>query len=273
MKKKSIKMHLAKVFIALGGTTTIAASCNVTPSVGYENFAEDLDEGLQLLPIEVYMPEEVDIQGIVEFARDAMINPNFKEKFHRNPEGLLKQYGIEYFDKNSAQIQLLLAGSDPEIIEAIRQNDFHLYLSLLEKKNYLQSDVVVRINNMFKDGVVPTRAYNDEALNFVLAIPIVLAAAAVVVVAAAWAVAAWAHIATSTDIFTTGYADSTLLTDDAINLYLDETKSLNTIEMDEEEYVSAVREVILNANVSDDPATNNTLFQLGCGTVGNILNE
>ena len=63
------------------------------------------------------------------------------------------------------------------------------------------------------------------------------------------------------------------MTDDAINLYLDETKSLNTIEMDEEEYVSAVREVILNANVSDDPATNNTLFQLGCGTVGNILNE
>ena len=236
--------------------------------VNSDNFAKDQDEGLQMLPVDLYLSEEVNLNGILEFTNDVMSKPDFVQKFYENPEGILKKYGIEEFDKDSPQIQIILAGADPDVLKAIKDNNFKAYLQILEEKNYLQSDFIQQMNRMVDNDFLKTKAYEEVRTNFVLTIPVAIAAAVVVVVAAAVSVAAWAHIAAMTDLFIRAASSDgeLLLEDDALTLYVDKSKSLDTIDINEEEYVSEIRKIILNAEVSNDPETNNKLFQVACGT-------
>ena len=115
----------------------------------------------------------------------------------------------------------------------------------------------------------------DPTYGCVLMIPVVLGAAVVVAVAAAWVVAAWAHVAAYTDIAVSGATgeDLPILSEDAIMLYLDQTKSLDTKDLTEDEYLAVIRDIFSETNITDDPETANKLFQYGCGTAEHLINK
>lgn len=67
--------------------------------------------------------------------------------------------------------------------------------------------------------------------------------------------------------------DIPILSEDAVTLYLDQTKSLETKDLTEAEYVSRIREILGESNITDDPETANTLFQYGCGTAEHLIDD
>ena len=92
MNTNDFKTHVAKIFIAIGGVATTTVSCELLPySENSDNFAKDQDEGLQMLPVDLYLSEEVNLNGILEFTNDVMSKPDFVQKFYENPEGILKK--------------------------------------------------------------------------------------------------------------------------------------------------------------------------------------
>lgn len=277
MNKDQIRNHIAKVMLALGGFATVAESCNkqaFTP-LGCENFAQDQLLGESLLPINIYLPDDINVEGMIQFAQDVLSKPNFKQVFYKDPQRIMSEYGIGSYDVDSPQIQVILASADPDVQDKINEHDFKGYLHVLEQKNYLQTDVVRQMLAVMDAGLpIDTKAI-DPSYGCVLMIPVVLGAAVVVAVAAAWIVAAWAHVAAYTELTIRGSAieDIPILSEDAITLYMDQSKSLDTMDLTEEEYVSLIREILGEANLTEDPDAANALFQYGCGTAEHLINE
>lgn len=277
MNKNQINNHIAKIMIALGGFATVAESCdkNTFIPLGSENFAKDHLSGESLLPVSVYLSDEINVAGMILFAQDVISKPDFKQIFYNNPQQVLSEYGIEFYDIESPQIQVILASADPDVQKKIDEKDFKGYLHVLEQKNYLQTEVVRQMIATMDAGMpIDTKAI-DPTYGCVLMIPVVLGAAVVVAVAAAWVVAAWAHVAAYTDIAVSGATgeDLPILSEDAIMLYLDQTKSLDTKDLTEDEYLAVIRDIFSETNITDDPETANKLFQYGCGTAEHLINK
>lgn len=263
--------------LALGGVATVTESCNkefLTPLYS-KDFAEDKDSGQSLLPMNVYLPDGININGMIQFSRDALSKPNFKQAFYSNPKEVLSQYGIESYDIDSPQIQVILASVDPDVQKKIKDRDFKGYLHILEQKKYLQTEVVRQLTTTINKGIPMDTKSIEDTYDCVLMIPIVLGAAAIVAVAAAMMVATWAHVATYTDLVINGDSKDGLpiLSEEAIMLYLDETKNLNTKDITEEEYIAIIRDIFSGTNITNNPETANKLFQYGCGTTEYLINN
>ena len=56
-QKKSIKNHCKDILLVIGASSVALASCSkpYVEGLTYDNFAENLDEGLSLIPIDVYL--------------------------------------------------------------------------------------------------------------------------------------------------------------------------------------------------------------------------
>lgn len=286
MKKDDLKMHAAKIFVALGGISTVAASCNKDVlSCGMESFTSDEDEGISLLPIDLMVSENVNIQGMVDFAKDVIASNELQQQFNANPTAVLEQYHISQFDARSPQIQVLFAMGDSEVLSAIRKNDFDAYLNIMEKKQYLQSDMIKKIKKQMEQGISidQTKAVLQTE-DCIVGVPVILfvAAAIVIVVAIEVGIAIdlgvtvrGAESLTKSSLKEiTGYNldASSIIHDDAITIYVDKSKSLKTIEIGEEEYVTEIREKIASLDCIND-IDEEEVFQITCGTIEHLLNE
>ena len=267
MRKDTLKLHISKTFIALGCVSMVAESCTSYYPVSSEDFAKDDDEGAALLPLDVYVPESVSLSGIASFSRDIINDTGLLERFYKNPAQTLESYGISYFDKDSTQIQMLLASADPDVLSCISNGDFRGYLNVLKEKNYLQSDVVKQLqqalNNPTSDMDSPTSLGEGESL-------IVIGAVLILVVAAVGILAAVTTVVyTSVEI--AGSEDESEPEDSAINLYIDKSKSIGTLDMSETDYVSHVRKIIEGLNITANGETMERLFQLCLGTANHFI--
>ena len=277
MNKSQIKSHVAKIMVALGGFVTVAESCDkrVYTPLGSENFAKDRLLGDSLLPVNVYLSDDINVEGMIQFAQDVLSKPDFKEVFYRNPKQVLSEYGIESYDIDSPQIQVILASADPDVQQKIADKDFKGYLHILEQKNYLQTDVVRFMLATMDAGLQIDTKSADVTYGCVLVIPVVLGAVLVLAVALALVVAGYVDVVAYTELTTRGASidDIPILSEDAVTLYLDQTKSLETKDLTEAEYVSRIREILGESNITDDPETANTLFQYGCGTAEHLIDD
>lgn len=291
--KNSTKQHISKIFVLLGGFSIGVESCTLDymSPVTQADFVEDKEEGQALLPIEIYVGDTASIEGIVKFANDIILNEGLKQRFNKSPDLVLNEYGITHWDKTSPQIQLILACGDMEIQDAMQKNDFKKYLQLLEEKELLQSDLIVQLNHAFKDENIMSKLSNltrdnsvvSEEIAFVV-VTVALVAAAVWVAAAirlaaavqwvaavqaAAAVHAYAYVGTITKV--SGSANVLSVDDEAIMLYQDTSKDINTIEYGEEVYVSEIRDFMTTSDVLREREDLNTLFQIACGTTEKLI--
>lgn len=291
--KQSTKQHISKIFVLLGGISVGVESCTLDylPPVTQSDFAKDQDEGQALLPLEIYVGETDAIDGIIKFANDIIFNEGLARRFNKAPELVLSEYGITHWDKTSPQIQLILACGDQEIQEAMQKNDFKKYLQLLEEKELLQSDLIVQLNQAYRNdnimNMIGSMTKSNSVVSEEIGLVVVTVAlvAAVVWVAAAirlaaavqWAAAvqaaaavhAYAYVGSITKV----YANSNILSveDEAITLYQDTSKDINTIELGEEEYVSEIRDFMRTNDILRERSDLNTLFQIACGTTEKII--
>lgn len=277
MSKNQIKTHVAKVLFALGSLSTVAESCSKTAfmPLSSSNFAADQKYGDSLLPVGVYLPEGYNIDGIIRFAQDVVNKPGFKNSFYKNPELVLKQYGIESYDPSSPQIQIILASADPEVMKMIEKHDFRGYLHVLEEKNYLQTETVQKFISIMDSTDPNTKSQMEAELGCVLTIPIALAIAVVVAVEVAWVAAVWAHVVAKVDLAVQAYsiAEMSMLKENAITLYLDQSRKLGTLDISEDKYISAIREAFSDGNITNDEEDANKLFQYGCGAAKHLIEE
>ena len=88
-------------------------------------------------------------------------------------------------------------------------------------------------------------------------------------VQAAAAVHAVAYLATY--VKTAGPEKEMILEDEAITLYIDKTKDIDTIKMGEEKYIEDIREFMKTTDGLKDREDINTLFHIACGTSEMIM--
>lgn len=113
--KTLTKQHVAKMLLLVGGSSTVAESCLPNNLLfTQKDFAKDNEQGIALMPFSVYVDKSVNIQGVLSFVHDVTTDSGTCEKFSNNPESVLKSYGINSFDKNDYQLQLLMAMADKD---------------------------------------------------------------------------------------------------------------------------------------------------------------
>lgn len=292
--KNNTKQHIAKMFLLLGSSATLVESCTFDlPPLNQKNFAPDLDYGPQMLPIKLYVENEDYVKNVLEFTNDIITDKELLNRFGKNPEKILGEYGITRIDTNDTQIQILIATADTEIQDAMREKDFKKYLHILERKGLLQSDIITNLNSILKeDNLLSHVQYQtkgdtnqriDTTTNFVVSVVALVVALAWVAagvrlavgiqwaaaVQAAAAVHAVAYLATY--VKTAGPEKEMILEDEAITLYIDKTKDIDTIKMGEEEYIEDIREFMKTTDGLKDREDINTLFQIACGTSEMIM--
>lgn len=291
------KQHIAKVLLLVGGTATVAESCNPDRLLyTQQDFAKDDDCGPSLIPVKLYVDDNVNVAGILKFVNDVLSVPSIREDFSKTPNAVLAEYGLGSFDRDDPQMQILMAMADKDIQQSIEEKDFTKYLSLLERKDLLQSDVIKQVNVLLRDDDIKNKVNLMTKSDIVsedpgIIVGGVVVAAVVVVTVALWVavgvqVAAgvqWAaaiqalaevHAAVhfATCLWTNG-GDVILPEDTAIELFIDSSKDINTFEITEEEYVTQIREFMLDSEELNGRNDVNTLFQLACGTTENILSD
>lgn len=299
--KKLTKQHVAKMLLLVGGSSAVAESCLPNNLLfTQKDFAKDNEQGIALMPFSVYVDKSVNIQGVLSFVHDVTTDSGTCEKFSNNPESVLKSYGINSFDKNDYQLQLLMAMADKDIQKTIKEKDFTQYLSLLESKNLLQSDVIQQINYILHNETIKKQllsATKSEVDSEEVIVTGAIAVAAVVIVAVAlwvtvgvrlvaaiqWGAAVQAlaeiqaavhfasHLYTYTE--TQGISDGVFIEDNAINLFVDQSKDISTFELGEDEYVTKIRDFMLQTDELNGRDDLNTLFQLACGTTEKYLDN
>ena len=175
----------------------------------------------------------------------------------------------------------------------MREKDFKKYLRILERKGLLQSDIITNLNSILKeDNLLSNVQYQtkgdttqriDTTTNFVVSVVALVVALAWVAagvrlavgiqwaaaVQAAAAVHAVAYLATY--VKTAGPEKEMILEDEAITLYIDKTKDIDTIKMGEEKYIEDIREFMKTTDGLKDREDINTLFQIACGTSEMIM--
>lgn len=179
MKKKKFQKHCSKAMLCLVAAS-IVTSCNndyleEKSSFDQIDFAPDNATSISLLPIELYVGEDYnDVLSFIDsFTENILSNPNEALEFRRNPSDVLKKYNLDNIsvDRNSPEIQLIFALSEPEILEAINNNDVNKMLDLLQNKGLLQSDKTKNMHDMVRQlenlrssstGIATTRIDNAE---------------------------------------------------------------------------------------------------------------
>lgn len=179
MKKKKFRKHCSKAMLCLVAAS-IVTSCNndyleEKSSFDQIDFAPDNATSISLLPIELYVGEDYnDVLSFIDsFTENILSNPNEALEFRRNPSDVLKKYNLDNIsvDRNSPEIQLIFALSEPEILEAINNNDVNKMLDLLQNKGLLQSDKTKNMHDMVSQleklrssstGIATTRIDNAE---------------------------------------------------------------------------------------------------------------
>ena len=293
--KNNTKQHIAKIFLLLGSSASLVESCTFDlPPLNQKNFASDLDYGPQMLPIKLYVENEDYVNNVLKFTNDIINDKELLDRFSKNPEKTLgEEYGITRIDTNDTQIQILIATADTEIQDAMREKDFKKYLRILERKGLLQSDIITNLNSILKeDNLLSNVQYQtkgdttqriDTTTNFVVSVVALVVALAWVAagvrlavgiqwaaaVQAAAAVHAVAYLATY--VKTAGPEKEMILEDEAITLYIDKTKDIDTIKMGEEKYIEDIREFMKTTDGLKDREDINTLFQIACGTSEMIM--
>lgn len=293
--KNNTKQHIAKIFLLLGSSASLVESCTFDlPPLNQKNFAPDLDYGPQMLPIKLYVENEDYVNNVLKFTNDIINDKELLDRFSKNPEKTLgEEYGITRIDTNDTQIQILIATADTEIQDAMREKDFKKYLRILERKGLLQSDIITNLNSILKeDNLLSNVQYQtkgdttqriDTTTNFVVSVVALVVALAWVAagvrlavgiqwaaaVQAAAAVHAVAYLATY--VKTAGPEKEMILEDEAITLYIDKTKDIDTIKMGEEKYIEDIREFMKTTDGLKDREDINTLFQIACGTSEMIM--
>lgn len=179
MKKKKFQKHCSKAMLCLVAAS-IVTSCNndylgEKSSFDQIDFAPDNATSISLLPIELYVGEDYnDVLSFIDsFTENILSNPDEALEFRRNPSDVLKKYNLDNVsvDRNSPEIQLIFALSEPEILEAINNNDVNKMLDLLQNKGLLQSDKTKNMHDMVRQlenlrssstGIATTRIDNAE---------------------------------------------------------------------------------------------------------------
>lgn len=158
MKKKKLQKHCSKVMLCLFAAS-VTTSCNSDyfiekSSFNQIDFAPDNKTSIKLLPIELYVGDDYNevLDFIDSFTRNVLSNPNEAFEFRKNPSEILKKYNLDNIpvDQNSPEIQLIFALSEPEILEAINQNDVNKMLDLLQYKGLLQTNKTKDMHEMVK---------------------------------------------------------------------------------------------------------------------------
>ena len=202
-KQDRLKKHIKNVLLYMTSTSVLLASCDV----GYyadellssdEHFAANEEEGLELLPIDIYVDAQTKLKmaTVGRFAQDvASQSGSIISEMNNNPQAVLDRYGLSEFrlDRNSLEVQAIMALGDPEVQESLQNGDFRKYIQILNEKGLLQSDRVEQITKILQNPENAVMARDADACFFVL--PVVMVAAFAV------AVAVWAGIVTKSGIY------------------------------------------------------------------------
>lgn len=294
--KKQIKEHIAKILLLVGTSSIVAESCIPNEILYTQNdFAKDSKLGATLLPIHIYIDERVNINGILSFVNDVLSDPYICKEFSKHPDIVLAKYGLDGLDKEDPQLQILVAMADSDIQKCIKEQNLTQYLSTLESKNLLQSDLIQHINSVLRNGDLKkqlellTKSDESIVVDAALVVPTVVVVAFAVwvtvgirlVAAVQWGAAVQAlaeihaavHLSTRFYTYTTGADELHLVEDQALELYIDYSKDISMPETEEEEYIKEIREFMVETDELNSREDINTLFQLACGTTEKFLND
>lgn len=187
-----VKKHIKNVLLYMTSASTLLASCDA----GYyaeellssdEHFAANEKEGVELLPIDIYIdaPTKQKMANISQFASQfahdvASQQGGIIDEMNSNPQAVLDRYGLSDFnlDRNSLEVQAILALGDPEVQASLQNGDFRRYIQVLNEKGLLQSDKVEQITKILQDPGCSIQSREADA--WFVPFPVVALALAVV---------------------------------------------------------------------------------------------
>ena len=191
LNNNKIKKHIKNVLLYMTSTSVMLASCDAGHYADEllasdEHFAANEKEGVELLPIDIYIdaPTKQKMANISQFAHDvASQQGSLIDEMNSNPQVVLDRYGLSDFklDRNSLEVQAILALGDPEVQKSLQNGDFRRYIQVLNENGLLQSSKVEQITKILQDPGCSIQ-YRDAEAWFV---PFPVVALAVAVVSAA----------------------------------------------------------------------------------------
>lgn len=161
---KNKKRNYKKIMLSILTTSIAFCSCDSElhkeQDYSRENFTEDKDEGVTLLPIDIYIGNNYKekITFIDSFVTNILSNQEEASSFNENKDIVLQKYQLDKIDidKDSPEIQLLFALTDSEILKAIERNDVKGYMKLLNKKGLFQTEKFKRMMSLMNISNTPT---------------------------------------------------------------------------------------------------------------------
>ena len=170
---KNRKIEYQKFVLSLLATSIGFSSCSQygmdENCFTMDNFAEDSDEGVNLLPFEIYIGEEY--KELIHFTNAFVTHILSDEQeaiaFRDNPKVILEKHNLDDIDVDvkSPEIQIIFALADNDVLSAIQEGDVKRYLKLLVEKDLLQTEKFKRMMSLI-DGTYPNTRTQEE-----LAIP------------------------------------------------------------------------------------------------------
>lgn len=157
--KNEIKKHTKNAIIYLASSSILFSSCagDLDFVVSRENFAEDKDSSIDLIPLDVYLSNgEIGYLKLIEdFAIEVLTNKRAAEEFSKNPQKILEKYGLENIDLDANEFQVIKALGDEEIQDCLESGDFARFWKLIIDKNLFESErseLLTSIENKLKSA-------------------------------------------------------------------------------------------------------------------------
>lgn len=213
----------------------------------------------QLISIKELPYEIKNCKGIIAFANDIYLNPQLCYEFNKDPLSVLMNYGITDYNADSMEVQAILSLGDEEIVKSLNNNNFNDFLKALNKNEYLQSSFIQAISNNVE----------FSKLNTLFIVPIAIYAVAIVLAAIIAELALFVHLGVK---FWPKKVTLEILDDVAIRLFIDKTKNINQLYIDNDSLIKEIKDAISSIDLLSDEQKNEA-FQIACGTIENIQDD
>lgn len=250
LNNNKIKKHIKNVLLYMTSTSVMLASCDAGHYADEllasdEHFAANEKEGVELLPIDIYIdaPTKQKMANISQFAHDvASQQGGLIDEMNSNPQVVLDRYGLSDFklDRNSLEVQAILALGDPDVQKSLQNGDFRRYIQVLNEKGLLQSAQTEQLKKLMTDPECSIQVKAADACFFVL--PLIMVA--IVEVAIAVHAGIWVETSVMGDSVIIEeptipnqiqHSISRLMSDEAMRLWLSNDRNISTYSMSDVE--------------------------------------
>ena len=156
---KTPSERLKRIVCLLTGSSVLLSSCTSHPllrgdhdimTFSEKNFSEDKDESTSPFHIREFLSEEemTIVNSLKNMSKDIYSNTALAKEFDKNPETVLRKYGISGMNINkwSTEIQMMRALADDDVISAIEKRNFKEYINLLNEKGILKDSQLRKIH-------------------------------------------------------------------------------------------------------------------------------